>query len=385
MVCAILYDMRLKYIKPHSRKRGAMNTELKTRLVFIDTEVFRSKNYQFGEHTLQKLEEHLKHDRLHLLLSSITVNEIKSQIRDLSNEAHIKLKKFQKEAMFLKNAPSLPCYQAFQKINYDQIYGEAITRFESFLNNENVEVVTFEGVKIAHVFDKYFSSSAPFGKGSKKSEFPDAFSIEAVVRAAERRQHELYVISKDGDLKKYTDKNERLHHLQTIEELLELVIRTEEILVEPAAIGDKFISENKADIAKLIIEEMQSSEFYPIDDEGAGYDVTRIDIKSVKIDGYKILSATRDNATYEIEFSAQILAELEYADYDSSPWDSEDKEYLYIVHRSFTRVHNEQYLCFVTIDFSDGLPINAEVSDIEFESSGFDLNDIDGDVIESKY
>ena len=362
-----------------------MAIELKTRLVFIDTEVFRSKNYQFGEHTLQQLEEHLEHNRLHLLLPSITVNEIKHQIREKSNEAHSKLKNFQKDAMFLRNAPNLPCYHIFQKVSSDQIYHEAIERFEEFLRNSQVEIVSFEGVKLEDVFDKYFLSDAPFGSGKKKSEFPDAFALEAVMKTAERRQHELYIISNDGDLKKYVENKQHLHYLKTIEELLDLVVRTEEILIEPANIADQFITKNTENILNIITEEMRDSEFYALDNEGRDIEVTGVDIKSIKIENRKILNATRDEATYEIEFSARILAELTYEDFDSSPWDPEDREYVFVVRNSFSRMHDERYLCFVTIDFADGLPAKASVSEIAFESSGFDLNDIDGEVIESAY
>lgn len=368
---------------PFAIKRTLMLAELKTRLIFIDTEVFRSKNYQFGEHTLQKLEEHLTLDRLHLLLSSITVNEIRGQIRELSNDVHSKLKQFQKDAKFLRNAPDLPCFKVFEKVTVEQIYGSAIARFESFLANKHVEVVSFEGVEIEGVFDRYFAARAPFGSGKKKSEFPDAFSIEAVSRAAERRQHELCVISNDGDLKNYVQDSMRMHHLPTIEDLLDLVVRTEEILVKPADIGDKFIKDNIKDIEAHIIEKMEASEFYCASEDGDPYDINRIEIRSVEIVKSKILSASRDGATYEIEFSAIINADLEYVDYGNSYWDSEEKEYYYVAHNSFKRRHNERYKCYIEIDYSDGLPANAEIYEIEFESAVLELNDIDGEVIET--
>ena len=362
-----------------------MSAELKTRLVFIDTEVFRSKNFQFGEYTLGKLEEHLEYERLHLLLSIITVNEIKSQIRERSNDAYNKLKAFQKDAMFLRNAPDLPCYQAFQKVTSDQIYEKAIGRFESFLRNARVEVVSFDGVEIEEIFERYFSSEAPFGSGKKKSEFPDAFAIEAVAKAAEKRHHELYVISNDGDLKKYSEKKENLHHLETIEELLELVVHAEVLLAEPAKIGDQFIKEHADDIKLVITEEMQKSEFYSSGDEGLEFEVSDVKIKSVAIEGYKILSATRDEATYEVEFSAEISAELAYSDYENSPWDPEEHDYVFIVQRYFRRMHSENYICFLTINFHDGLARNAEIAEITFESSSFELNDIDGEVADADY
>ncbi|HNF31768.1 MAG TPA: hypothetical protein PLU51_05095, partial [Bacteroidia bacterium] len=54
-------------------------------------------------------------------------------------------------------------------------------------------------------------------------------------------------------------------------------------------------------------------------------------------------------------------------DYDSSPWDPEDKAYLFIVTYDFVKKHEDIYSAYVTISYTDGLKSNAEIIDINFE------------------
>lgn len=57
-----------------------MSIELESRLVFIDTSVYESKNYQFTEHTLGNLCDFLESKKIHLLITQITINEIKAHL-----------------------------------------------------------------------------------------------------------------------------------------------------------------------------------------------------------------------------------------------------------------------------------------------------------------
>jgi len=45
------------------------NTELETRLVFLDTSAYENKNYQFGQYALGRLQELIKQEKIHLLIT----------------------------------------------------------------------------------------------------------------------------------------------------------------------------------------------------------------------------------------------------------------------------------------------------------------------------
>lgn len=82
--------------------RKLMSTELESRLVFVDTSAYESKNYQFNEHALGKLCGFIESERLHLLITQITINEIKAHLLSKAEESARAIKKNTKRRYVLK-------------------------------------------------------------------------------------------------------------------------------------------------------------------------------------------------------------------------------------------------------------------------------------------
>lgn len=361
-----------------------MSSELESRLVFVDTSAYESKNYQFNEHALGKLCDLLESERLHLLITQITINEIKAHLLSKSEESARAIKKIQKDAMFLRNTPKLPCHGIFEKVKAEDIYKIALENFEEFLYKSSAEIVDIKNIDASSIFDKYFKSEPPFAGANKKSEFPDAFVLEAVARVSKDRGHTLYVISDDGDMEKYTDTLDNLIHLKKIDDLLDLVVRKEEELKEPVKFADSILEqleESLIESAKAII---SSSEFYS-DEANEPYDeIYQIDIESVCIHHKNIISVSDENVEYEIDFEVVLEAHYSIADYDRSPWDPEDKVYIFVLHNHIVKKHTEIFSAYVNIEYMDGIKSNAELVALDFTESAFELNGDNSETISVK-
>ncbi|WP_198332318.1 PIN domain-containing protein [Psychrobacter aquimaris] len=362
-----------------------MSTELESRLVFIDTSAYESKNYQFNEHVLGKLCDFLESERLHLLITQITINEIKAHLLSKSEESARAIKKVQKDAMFLRNAPDLACHGIFEKVKAEDIHKIALESFENFLDKSSSEIVDIKNVDASIVFDKYFKSEPPFGGANKKSEFPDAFVLEAVAKVSKDRGHTLYVISDDGDMEKYADTLDNLIHLKRVDDLLDLVVRNEEELKEPVKFADSILEQLEEKLIESVKEIISSSEFYS--DEANEFDdeIYQIDIESVCINHKNIISVSDENVEYEIDFEVVLKAHYSIADYDRSPWDPEDKVYMFVLHNDIVKKHTEVFSAYVNIDYMDGIRANAEVSELEFIESVFELNENNSEIISVRY
>jgi len=114
-----------------------MSSKLESRLVFIDTSAYENKNYQFNEHVLGRLCEFLASERLHLLITQITINEIKAHLLAKSEDSARAIKKVQKEAMFLRNTPELACHGIFENVTAADIYNITL----KILKNSSIEVM----------------------------------------------------------------------------------------------------------------------------------------------------------------------------------------------------------------------------------------------------
>lgn len=103
--------------------------ELQTRLVFIDTNAFEKKNYQFGQHALGRLQELIEDEKIHLLITDVTKKEIDAHLRRKSEEAASMITKMQKDAMFLRNTPDSEPRGLFQQSHHCLLHPVLLPNF----------------------------------------------------------------------------------------------------------------------------------------------------------------------------------------------------------------------------------------------------------------
>ncbi|MGR5446694.1 PIN domain-containing protein [Vibrio jasicida] len=361
-----------------------MTAALATRLVFIDTSAFEKKNFQFGQHSLGRLQELIAQEKLYLLITDVTQQEIESHLKKHSEESASKVKKLTKEAMFLRNTPELDCHGIFNIPKADDIFEIVNGKFHELLELESVELVSVQSVNPKIVFDAYFNGLPPFEKESKKHEFPDAFALEAIKKVSLDRCHSIYVISADGDMTSYADQEETLIPLNSVDELIDLVVRNDEELAEPTNFADQIFDELEENIVEIATEHLKYAEFVHTSTEFWDEEIADIKINSVSLSAKNLQDVSTEHADYEIEFEVEVTAEYSVPDYDRSPWDSEDKEYVHIFYNETVIKHKETYSAHVSISYSDGIKANAEIVELDFTDTIFDLNDTDFELISHK-
>jgi hypothetical protein len=74
-------------------KRESWFAHLRTKYVFIDTQGFRKARCDWNGRLLSKVAEFAKEGQLRLLVTDVTIGEVKSQIRELVKEATDSLRK----------------------------------------------------------------------------------------------------------------------------------------------------------------------------------------------------------------------------------------------------------------------------------------------------
>jgi len=355
--------------------------ELETRLVFIDTNAFEKKNYQFGQHALGRLEELIENEKIHLLITDVTKKEIDAHLRLKSEQAASKLTKMQKDAMFLRNTPNLDCHGIFTKVKGDDIYAIISEKFNDFVENSLVETIYVSTVNPQVVFDAYFNNLPPFGKESKKHEFPDAFALEAVKQVSLAREHSIYIVSDDGDMKSYCEKEENFIHIENVDILIDLVLRSDKAYEEPAKFADEIFDHLLGQITADAQQALEEGEFNcefadPFDDI-----INSIEINAVNVGKKNLQSVDAEWAEYEVEFEVFVTAEYQLSDYDRSPWDSEDKRYVFVLNNKSIVKHKETYTAHVTLAYNDGLRANAYIEEFHFQDTYFELTTEGSEII----
>jgi len=331
--------------------------ELQTRLAFIDTSAFEKKNYQFGQYALGRLQELIEDEKIHLLITDVTRKEIDSHLKRKSEEAASMISKMQRDGMFLRNTPNLDCHGIFTKVKGEDIYTVVSKKFDDFVENGYVETINVSIVNPQLVFDAYFNNHPPFGKESKKHEFPDAFALEAIKQVSLARGNAVYIVSDDGDMKSFCEKEDNFIHLEKVDDLIDLIVRSDKAYKEPAEFADE------------VFEQLLDNS---------------IEINSLNVEKKSLQNVGAEGAEYEVEFEVVVTAEYQFSDYDRSPWDPEDKQYVFILSNESIVKHKETYTAHLTLAYPDGLKTNAHIEELYFQDTCFELTDGDSEVISFK-
>lgn len=171
-------------------------------MIFLDTNTYETKNFQFEAYELAKLKEFISSDHVYLLVTDTTVREVKKHLSAKAIEAVSVIKATQKKAMILRNIPDLPWHGIFDSVTAETITDRLLSQFDRYISGPNVEIVPVANADIATVFDAYFAGTPPFDGPGKKAEFPDAFVLDVINKISKNRGHKLYVVSNDGDFKR---------------------------------------------------------------------------------------------------------------------------------------------------------------------------------------
>ena len=289
-----------------------MKLHLRTRNVFIDTQAFIAANFDYSSRAFKQLTALAEARSVKLFLTSITVREVEGHITSEVEAAYTAAKHFRKDARILQHVDSPPFGLILRRFDKAEIIKDLIGRLHEFIKKANVTVLPIVDASVKTVLNSYFDVAPPFSQGNKKSEFPDAFAIEALRTWCSAKKETMYVVSGDADWKSACETADLLVHLESPEQFLDLVSRQDKELSEHAL---KLLDENLSQAEDKVAKAFESAGFVVKTGEG---EVDSISLSSIEIDEVFLLEAKEESATFEVEVIAQYTAEIFYRIRDRS-------------------------------------------------------------------
>lgn len=294
---------------------------LKSRNVFLDTEVFEASNFNFSSKSLSELLRLAQVNFVSVFLTSITVGEVHAHIAEKIDEASGKLKKFRnEEGRILQNVSGYEAISA--KVDRKKCVEEIKGKFREFLKNAKAAVIDSGSVNPEDVFRDYFDLKSPFGHGRKKEEFPDAFAQQALMNWCEKNKCDMYVVSANKDW--HATKN-HLIPLTKLDEFLDAAVKDEageELATHVLKIYGKHLDK----VERAIVEAFKDSEFYTSDVDG---EVEGVRVTSIKLDEPFVLEVEEASATISVDVTVEYIADVSYLNDDEGIWDGEDHVWSY--------------------------------------------------------
>jgi hypothetical protein len=325
--------------------------EIHKDIIFLDTSIFESSNFLKG-HQLQKLGNFSKESVISVKITEITYYEILSRIK--KNLTHTKNlfrktdKLFDQEGKILKNLNEYIHFYPMPRINVDENYEKIKVKLDEFLSECKIEIISTETASIREVFDLYFKLEKPFGEGQKKSEFPDAFTINSIEKWVEQNNVEISVLATDNDLIDYIPISEKINMVSSLSEYLESITEKHEknkakiefIKTETLKVGDAIerqLNQNLHDTIAYNLYDKIKDDPYMVELE---YEPA--EFKNTIIVSSIITDLDDDSVSVEFIVDTDVKMQLNYEDVSMGIYDKEDGQWFNVVYVNEEKIYSTE-------------------------------------------
>ena len=271
-------------------------------LVFLDTSIFDGQQYNFSSIAFSTFVRECRSRGVKLILPDPTEREIQRHIRAKSSAAVKALKDA------IRQAPFLSKWRPFaQRIGSEQeVQQVARGEWIAFMNQFSVVRVGYESLDMRQIMDWYDHAAAPFGKGGKQKEFPDAIAVALLADYAQKHSCYVAVVSGDLDFEAACKRFSSLLYFKTLQSLTELLISTDDTRVVSLQAA---IQNDLSVLEEAVFGEAEQLDFYhPLGDGYYTLDSEHRQIRKLSIHDVSVVAIGSNEAT--VTFEANAVAEF---------------------------------------------------------------------------
>jgi predicted nucleic acid-binding protein len=298
---------------------------LKTRNIYIDTEVFVASNY-FNNENLKRIQKFTETNTISVFMTEITKSEIQKNIKEDINNAINEINKFRQnianKGKVLKNIDKFKPYFDLPKIELNLDYSELSEKLDQFIESANVEIIPYELADIKEVVQQYLNEKPPFKAGRKKYEFPDAIVISALRLWCEKNSTKIYFVSSDSDFRELDIPN--IVVIPSVKTLLSK-INNQYSHDESQWILEIFKNKHEEIIKKI----SQQFEAIILDEMMYDIEISNIHIKKIELDYPSLVESNKESGEhyFQLDFDITFTADIEQPDYSVASYDKEDDRF----------------------------------------------------------
>jgi hypothetical protein len=348
----VIAGLRCEMARP---RKIQTNVGLKTRNVFLDTQVYRQYGHNLNAKVLQSLLTQLNDRQCTLHITDITRAEIERQIGELAAEVSQSVNKGTKElrrwnSRFQHKTSGVQAPR--DDVDPAEMKKNAVSDFNFIFHSWNP--VNHAALKIdpKTVFDAYFRRDPPFDHADSK-EFPDAFVIAALDQWCTKEKQQMYVITRDAAMKRTAEVTRTLIPLSSLDEFLQIIVQAQDPAVVSRVEGilnyaktwDRIATRVRGQIGNLGTIYSGNLMDGEIVDHSPGSG-------KIELLDFHVISISSEQIEAVLKLKAPIEFELQYLDTTYATYDNEDDTYIGAETASMTFETEAIINAFVVIDAS---------------------------------
>lgn len=327
--------------------------------VTIDTNVFEANKFDFGaDSTMSLLVKNVQNGKIKLVLSNIVISEVENHICRCVDNVCGKARKLRKEYMDILPEQYLADIGMgiyVQIPDKKTIHQNAKDVFARFLEDCKVERLDTSSINLEEILEDYFAVRPPFENSEKKrKEFPDAFIAEEI-RKRFGSDEIVAIVSQDNGFKKACTNSKNHLFFSSLGDLFNTLSKNEEEYTAALELiksnNDSIIQTIRGMIDDCCIEVHGLS--YDRHGIADGYDYDETYLEYCYLSGMRLHTIDDidgDIITASLWIHGNMAVNCYFKDFDNAPWDSEEKEYVFVEVRHILEKHNARFACRIELN-----------------------------------
>ncbi len=327
--------------------------------VTIDTNIFEANKFDFGtDSTMRLLVKNVQNGKIKLVLSNIVISEVEKHICRCVDKVCGKARKLRQEYLDILPEQYLADIGMgiyVQIPDKKTIHQSAKDVFAKFLEDCKVERLDTGSINLEEILEDYFAVRPPFENSEKKrKEFPDAFIAEEIRRRFGSDEI-VAIVSQDNGFKKACTNSKNHLFFSSLGELFNTLSKNEEEYIAAFELiknnNDSIIQTIKGMIDDSCVEVHGLS--YDRDGIADGYDYDETYLEHCYLSGMKLHTIDDidgDIITASLWIHGNVVVNCYFKDFDNAPWDSEEKEYVWVEVRHILEKHNARFACRIELN-----------------------------------
>lgn len=194
--------------------------------VSIDTSILEYNHFDFSNKVLKPLVELCQRSDVHLLLSDVVVNEMKTHLLAKIQEYELKaVMAIQNIKSYYKNM-EIKDTEVEEKIHsFCSNNGMLVDRkIHDFLTATKCIIVPSTYIQTEEVLSLYFTKKPPFSD-QKQNEFKDAYILLSLRDYMKDKDYDLYVVSTDADWTQFAQENKGIIASKNLSTVIDTINR----------------------------------------------------------------------------------------------------------------------------------------------------------------
>lgn len=324
--------------------------------VTIDTNVFVANKFNFGpDSTMSLLVKNVQHGKIKLILSNIVIREVEKHICQCVDNVCGKARNLRKEYLYIfpeQYLADIGMGRYVQILDKTKIHQGAKDVFAKFLEDCKVERLDTSSINLEEIMDNYFAVRPPFEESEKKrKEFPDAFIVAEIIKRFGSDEI-VAIVSQDNGFKKACTYSKNHLFFASLGELFNKISENEKEKEYTGAL--ELLNKNSGSIIQAIEGRVDDScievNGLSCDRHGIidGYDYDETYLRNCHLSGIEIHTIDDidgDVITAALWIDGNIDVDCSFKDFDNAPWDSEEKEYVWVEERHILEKHTARFAC----------------------------------------